>query len=62
MATTNKELETQMNTLSKRVTNLQNSNSELRDELASIKNNYTALVSEMSQRLEVIHNTFQAKK
>jgi len=61
MATTNKELETQVNTLSKRVASLQNSNSELRDELASIKNNYTTLVNEMSQRLEVIHNTFQPK-
>jgi predicted nucleic acid-binding Zn-ribbon protein len=62
MATTNKQLETQVNTLSERVNRLQTSNSELRDELVVIKNNYTTLVSEMSQRLEAIHNTFQAKK
>ena len=62
MATTNKQLETQVNTLSERVTRLQNSNSELRDELVLMKNNYTTLVDQMSQRLEAIHNTFQAKK
>ena len=62
MATTNKQLETQVNTLSERVNRLQTSNSELRDELAMVKNNYTTLVNEMSQRLETIHNTFQAKK
>ena len=60
--TTNKQLETQVNTLSELVTRLQASNSELRDELVVIKNNYTTLVSEMSQRLETIHNTFQTKK
>ena len=59
---TNKQLETQVNTLSERVTRLQTSNSELRDELVVIKSNYTTLVNEMSQRLELIHNTFQAKK
>tara|TARA_R110002049_G_scaffold274489_1_gene452416 strand:+ start:277 stop:462 length:186 start_codon:yes stop_codon:yes gene_type:complete len=59
---TNKQLETQVNTLSERVTRLQTSNSELRDELVVLKGNYTTLVNEMSQRLETIHNTFQAKK
>ena len=59
---TNKQLETQVNTLSERVTRLQTSNSELRDELVVIKNNYTTLVDEMSQRLEAIHDTFQTKK
>ena len=59
---TNKQLETQVNTLSERVTRLQTSNSELRDELVVLKGNYTTLVNEMSQRLEAIHNTFQAKK
>jgi predicted nucleic acid-binding Zn-ribbon protein len=62
MATTNKQLETQVNTLSERVSRLQTSNSELRDELVVIKNNYTTLVKEVSQRLEAIHNTFQSKK
>jgi len=60
--TTDKQLETRVNALSERVTRLQTSNSELRDELVIIKNNYTTLVKEMSQRLEVIHNTFQPKK
>tara|TARA_R110002074_G_scaffold400384_1_gene595751 strand:+ start:2929 stop:3114 length:186 start_codon:yes stop_codon:yes gene_type:complete len=59
---TNKQLETQVNTLSERVNRLQSSNSELRDELVVLKGNYTTLVNEMSQRLEAIHNTFQAKK
>lgn len=59
---TNKQLETQVNTLSERVNRLQSSNSELRDELVALKGNYTTLVNEMSQRLEAIHNTFQAKK
>ena len=59
---TNKQLETQVNTLSERVNRLQSSNSELRDELIVLKGNYTTLVNEMSQRLEAIHNTFQAKK
>ena len=59
---TNKQLETQVNTLSERVNRLQSSNSELRDELVVLKGNYTTLVNEMSQRLEVIHKTFQAKK
>ena len=59
---TNKQLETQVNSLSERVSRLQASNSELRDELVVIKSNYTTLVKEMSQRLELIHNTFQAKK
>jgi len=58
---TNKQLETQVNTLSERVSRLQTSNSELRDELVVLKGNYTTLVNEMSQRLEAIHNTFQAK-
>ena len=59
---TNKQLETQVNTLSERVNRLQSSNSELRDELVALKGNYTTLVNEMSQSLEAIHNTFQAKK
>ena len=64
MTTTNKQqqLETQVNALSERVTRLQTSSSELRDELAVIQNNYTTLVKEMSQRLEIIHSTFQPKK
>lgn len=58
---TNKQLETQVNTLTERVTRLQTSNSELRDELTILKHNYSKLVTDMSTRLEVIHNTFQNK-
>ena len=51
---TNKQLETQVNTLSERVNRLQSSNSELRDELVVLKGNYTTLVNEMSQRFLLI--------
>jgi predicted nuclease with TOPRIM domain len=56
---TNKQLEAQVNTLTERVARLSSSNSELRDEMVVLKNNYSKLVNEMSQRLEVIHNTFR---
>ena len=54
-----KQLEAQVNKLSENVARLQTSNSELRDELVVVKNNYNTLVQEMSTRLEVIHNRFQ---
>jgi predicted nuclease with TOPRIM domain len=57
---TNKQLETQVNTLTERVTRLQTSNSELRDELVILKGNYSKLVNDLSQRLEVIHNRFRS--
>jgi len=56
-----KQLEEQVTQLSERVTRLQSSNSELRDELVVIKNNYNTLVKEMSARLEVIHNRFRSQ-
>jgi len=65
---TNKELEKQVaalnianKSLSERVTKLQTSNSELKDEITILKHNYSRLVTDMSTRLEVIHNTFQTK-
>lgn len=57
---TNKELEVLVQDLSKQVNRLQVSNSELRDEVVVLKNNYTKLVNELTTRLEVIHNRFQA--
>lgn len=57
---TNKQLETQVNTLTERVTRLQTSNSELRDELVILKGNYSKLINDLSQRLEVIHNRFRS--
>ncbi len=59
---TNKELEVQVKQLNQKVTRLQTSNSQLRDELVVIKGHYTKLVNEMSERLEVIHKTFRNKK
>ncbi len=57
---TNKELESQVEELSKAVSQLQSTSSDIRDELVVLKNNYTKLVSELSTRLEVIHNRFQS--
>ena len=61
---TNKELTVEVKNLQERVTTLQNSNSNLRDEIVQLKTNYTRLVDEVSQRLQMIHNTFHesAKK
>ena len=57
---TNNELAAEVKSLSERVAQLQTSNSELRDDIVVLKNNYNTLVKEMSTRLEVIHNRFQA--
>ncbi len=57
---TNKELQVKIVNLNERVARLQASNSELRDEMLVLKNNYTTLVKEVSERLEVIHNRFRA--
>ena len=43
---TNNELATQVKSLSERVLRLQASNSDLRDEVALLKNNYDVLVKE----------------
>ena len=63
MAVTNKQLdlETKVTALTESVSRLQASNSDIRDELVSLKSNYATLVNEMSQRLEAIQSTFQAK-
>ena len=57
---TNNELAAEVKSLSDRVSRLQASTSELRDEVVVLKNNYSTLVKEMSTRLEVIHSRFQA--
>jgi len=57
---TDKELEQKVTKLTEDVQQLQHSNSDMRDEIAILKNNYTTLVSEISTRLEVIHTRFQA--
>ena len=55
---TNKQLETQVTSLKESVTKLQNQNSQLRDEIYVLKHNYTQLVKELSQKLEVIDTRF----
>lgn len=58
---TNKQLETQVTRLNETVTRLQSSNSELRDELVILKNNYSQLVQELSRKLEVIDGRFRGQ-
>lgn len=58
---TNKELEKQVKTLSERLSRVQSSNSQLRDELVVLKSNYNNLVSELSERLEAIQKAFRAE-
>ena len=56
---TNKELEQQVTALEKRVSQLSMTNSKLLDEVTVLKNNYTTLVTEVSQRFEAVVKRFQ---
>tara|TARA_R100001126_G_scaffold44092_1_gene25037 strand:- start:560 stop:739 length:180 start_codon:yes stop_codon:yes gene_type:complete len=56
---TNKQLEKQVTALEKRVAQLSATNSKLLDEVVVLKNNYTTLVAEVSQRFEVVQKRFQ---
>ena len=58
---TNKQLEQQVTALEKRVAQLSATNSKLLDEVTILKNNYTTLVTEVSQRFEVVQKRFQGK-
>ena len=58
MATT-KELTQKITTLQNQVTQLTKVNSQLLDEVAVLKNNYTTLVTEVSQRFEAVAKRFQ---
>tara|TARA_Y100000114_G_scaffold106298_1_gene99575 strand:- start:2338 stop:2520 length:183 start_codon:yes stop_codon:yes gene_type:complete len=58
---TNKQLEQQVTALEKRVSKLSATNSQLRDEVMILKNNYTTLVKEVSQRFEAVQKRFQKK-
>ena len=58
---TNKELSQQVTALEKRVAQLGVTNSRLVDEITVLKNNYTTLVTEVSQRLEAVQKRFQSK-
>lgn len=57
----NKQLEQQVTALEKRVAQLSATNSKLLDEVTVLKNNYTTLVTEVSQRFEVVQKRFQGK-
>jgi|TARA_R110000782_G_scaffold97673_2_gene182674 septation ring formation regulator EzrA len=57
-----KELETQLESVNTRLARVQVSNSELRDEIVVLKNNYGVLVEQVSERLEAIHTRFQGSK
>tara|TARA_Y100000114_G_C11497926_1_gene202943 strand:- start:283 stop:462 length:180 start_codon:yes stop_codon:yes gene_type:complete len=56
---TNKELTEQVTALEKRVAKLTKTNSHLLDEVVILKNNYTTLVNEVSQRFEAVQKRFQ---
>tara|TARA_R100001129_G_scaffold103066_1_gene70413 strand:+ start:570 stop:749 length:180 start_codon:yes stop_codon:yes gene_type:complete len=56
---TNKQLEQQVIALEKRVSQLSSVNSQLLDEVTILKNNYSDLVTEVSQRFEVVRKRFQ---
>ncbi len=58
MATT-KELTQKITTLQNQVTQLTKVNSQLLDDVAVLKNNYTTLVTEVSQRFEAVAKRFQ---
>jgi uncharacterized protein YoxC len=57
---TNKELEQQVSVLEHRVTQLKRTNTALRDDVEILKKNYDVLVTQLSERLEAVHNRFQA--
>jgi len=58
---TNKQLSEQVTALEKRVSQLSSTNSQLLDEVIVLKNNYSTLVKEVSQRFEAVQKRFQSK-
>ena len=52
-------LEEQVKTLATRISYLQQSNSELRDNVIELKSNYADLVTSLNERLKAIHDQFQ---
>jgi len=59
MSTRTTFLEEQIKTLNTRLATVQKSNSELRDSVVELKSNYNALVTDLNERLKVIHDQFQ---
>lgn len=58
---TNKELQLEVNDLKDRLTRLQTSNSQLRDEFAELRMNYSNLVEGVNERLEDLRTNFLHK-
>jgi len=52
---TDKDIQTQVIKLSEQVAKMTLVNSSLLDEVATLKRNYSRLVSEMNERLELVH-------
>ena len=56
MATTNEsKLQKQVEKLTNQVNGLSNSNSQLLDDVAALKSNYSRLVEDVSVRFEAVH-------
>ena len=58
---TNKQLSEQVKTLENRVTQLTKTNSQLLDEVAIIKKNYTTLVGEITERFQAVQKRFRGE-
>tara|TARA_R100000426_G_C4813002_1_gene107248 strand:- start:645 stop:827 length:183 start_codon:yes stop_codon:yes gene_type:complete len=58
---TNKQLSEQVKTLENRITQLSKTNSQLLDEVAVLKKNYTTLVGEITERFQAVQKRFQSK-
>tara|TARA_Y100001972_G_C7459096_1_gene234413 strand:- start:325 stop:507 length:183 start_codon:yes stop_codon:yes gene_type:complete len=58
---TNKQLEQKVATLQKQIAQLSMTNSKLLDEVAVLKNNHSALASEVSKGFEVVKKRFQER-
>ena len=55
----NEKLETQVTKLETKVDRVTRSNSELRDELTELKNNYSKLVEGVNNRFQLFEKTFR---
>jgi hypothetical protein len=52
---TNKELEQKVSSLENKVGQLSTTNSQVLDDIAALKSNYTKLVEDVGVRLKVVH-------
>ena len=59
---TNKELEQKVKNLENKLGHIANTNSQLLDEVATLKRNYTQLVEDVGARLEVVHEKLFRKQ